>query len=244
MKKTLLIAAAALAASVISSQAQVYSQNIVGYVNSPVPVNYTLQSVQFNISGGNSLTNIIQNTGGVYDGSGVFVWNGTGYTQYTMDSGFATGVGDATDAFAVASPTLNPGTAFLFNNQGASNTVTYVGAVAVNALPGTTTNTIPGNRVLTLAASILPVGGGISSVLGFTNAAGTLDGNYVYIPKFNSSHVQIGFDQYTFDSGFASGFGDATDAFQVAEPTIPVGGGFFYGNQDGTTRTWVQTLAP
>lgn len=37
MNKTLLIAAAALAAGVISSQAQVYSQNVVGYVNQPIP---------------------------------------------------------------------------------------------------------------------------------------------------------------------------------------------------------------
>ncbi len=37
MKKTLLIAAAALAASLIPSQAQVYSQNIVGYVNTAIP---------------------------------------------------------------------------------------------------------------------------------------------------------------------------------------------------------------
>ena len=32
MRKTLLIAAAALAGSIISSQAQVYSQNVVGYL--------------------------------------------------------------------------------------------------------------------------------------------------------------------------------------------------------------------
>jgi len=37
MKKTLLIAAAALAAGIISTQAQVYSQNVVGYVNQPIP---------------------------------------------------------------------------------------------------------------------------------------------------------------------------------------------------------------
>jgi len=244
MKKTLLIAAAALAAGVITSQAQVYSQNIVGYVNQPVPANYTLMAVQLNVAGGNSLTNLIQNPGGIYDGSGVFVWNGTGYTQYTIDSGFATGVGDAADAVAVDGPNLPPGPALLFNNQGASNTVTIAGSVAVNALPGTTTNTIPGNKVLTLTASILPVGGGISSALGFQNVGGALDGNYIYIPKFNAAHVQTGFNQYTFDSGFASGFGDAADSVQVSEPQIPVGSGFFYGNQDGTTRVWVQTLTP
>ncbi len=39
MKKTLLIAAAALVAGVISSEAQVYSANIVGYVNVVMPAN-------------------------------------------------------------------------------------------------------------------------------------------------------------------------------------------------------------
>ncbi len=37
MKKTLLIAAAALVAGVVSSEAQVYSANIVGYVNVTCP---------------------------------------------------------------------------------------------------------------------------------------------------------------------------------------------------------------
>jgi hypothetical protein len=37
--KTLLIAAAALAVGVVSSQAQIYSQNIVGYVNTVIPGN-------------------------------------------------------------------------------------------------------------------------------------------------------------------------------------------------------------
>ena len=37
--KTLLIATAALAASLASSMAQVYSQNVVGYVNTIVPAN-------------------------------------------------------------------------------------------------------------------------------------------------------------------------------------------------------------
>lgn len=38
--KTLLIAAAALAAATISSQAQVYSQNVVGYVNQSIPAGH------------------------------------------------------------------------------------------------------------------------------------------------------------------------------------------------------------
>jgi hypothetical protein len=242
--KTLLIAAATLAAGVISSQAQVYSQNIVGYVNEAAPANFTLQTVPFDIAGGNSLTNILTNPGGAFDGSSVLVWNGTSYTQYTLDSSFASGVGDAADAHQVTPPpTLPVGTAYLFSNQGPATTNTYVGSVHIDSgsIPGTTTNIIPGSQVLTLLSPKIPVGGGVSTVLGLTNNAGALDGNFIIIPVF-SGGVQTGFNQFTFDSGFSTGFGNAADSAQAPEPQIPVGGGFFYGSQDGNNVTWIQHL--
>ena len=243
MKKTLLIAAAALAASVISSQAQVYSQNIVGYVNKSAGANFSIHTAPFDAAGGNSLTNLIQNPGGVYDGSQVFIWGSTSYNIYTLDSGFATGVGDANDANAVTAPVINPGTAFLFNNGGVSNTITYAGTVHVGSgsIPGTSTNVIP-NQALNLISPVIPFGGGITSSLGFTNVAGALDGNQIFIPIISPSGVLSGFNTVTFDSGFASGFGDANDAAQVAEPQIPVGSGFFFGNGTGGTVKWIQSL--
>jgi hypothetical protein len=240
--KALLIASAALAAGVVTSQAQVYSQNIVGYINAPAPVSYSVQSVQLDISGGNSLTNIIQNPVGNLDGSGVYVWNGTTYTTYILDSTLG-GVADATDSHAVPSPTLSAGTPFLFNNQGGvAITNTFVGSVHFSSgtYPGTTTNQIS-SAILTFTASVLPIGGGVSTVLQFTNSAGALDGNYILIPVI-SGGVQTGFSQVTFDSGFSTGFGDVSDSFQVPEPVIPVGGGFFFGNQSVAPYTWVQSL--
>ena len=57
--KTLLIAAAALVAGVVSSEAQVYSANIVGYVNVTVPAaSYVLMANPLT-TGNDVLTNVI-----------------------------------------------------------------------------------------------------------------------------------------------------------------------------------------
>ena len=48
---------------------------------------------------------------------------------------------------------------------------------------------------------------------------------------------------YTIDSTIgASGFADAGDNFQVAEPIIPVGGGFFLNNVTASPVVWVQSF--
>lgn len=245
--KALLIAAAAMAAGVVTSQAQVYSQNIVGYINAKAPVNISVQAVQFDISGGNSLTNIIQNPTGALDGSPVYIWNGTTYTTYVLDSTLG-GTADASDSVAVPSPTLKAGTPFLFNNQGGvAITNTYVGQVHIGSgtYPGTSTNQIP-SSLLTFTASVLPIGGGITSTLQFTNVvtagSGALDGDIIYIPIISAQGQQAGFTSVVFDSGFSTGFGDPSDSFAVPEPVIPVNGAFYFGNQGGVPYTWVQSL--
>ena len=239
--KALLIAAAAFAAGIVSSQAQVYSQNIVGYVNNPVPTGFSVQNNPFNNSNGNALTNLIPNTG-AYDGTYVYVWSGSTYTIYTLDSTLATGVGDASDTVAVAAPIINPGTAFYLNNQtGVGQTNTYVGSVAISTYPGTTTNAIPGTPLFALVSSILPIGGGISSVLGLSNT-GALDGDYVYQPSINANGQFTGYYVSTFDSTLSTGFGDASDSTAVPEPIIPLGSGFFFNNANGTPVNWIQTL--
>jgi len=104
MKKTLLIAAAALAAGVISSQAQVYSLNVVGYVNQPIPANsYQIVGSQMingsdaNQTNGNINTTLINGlvsspvpaTGGnpsqnpaLSTNSQILLWNGITFTIY------------------------------------------------------------------------------------------------------------------------------------------------------------------
>jgi len=248
--KTSLIAAATLAVGVISSQAQVYSQNIVGYVNQTLPLGFVnvanpLDAVDPTTGlVNNSITNVIPVFSGNYDGDAIYVWTGHTYAQYTIDSGQSTGVGNAADSAAVTPPNIAPGTAIFIDNTVAGLTNTFTGTIhkdgagASTNVVGTTTNALP--LGFSFIASKLPVAGGISSVLGLP-ADGSLDGSAIYIPNIVSGAVH-GFTQYTVDSGQTpSGFGNAADSAEVAEPVIPVGGGFFIDNTAGA-ENWVQNL--
>ncbi|HEY5503881.1 MAG TPA: hypothetical protein VIK28_01890 [Sedimentisphaerales bacterium] len=242
--KTLLIAAVALAAGILTSSAQTYSQNIVGYVNVTLPMGFSVVSIPLNSGAatGNALTNTIANTGQL-DGAYLYQWNGSGYAVDTFDSGMPTGFGDAADLVSVPTPVINPGVAFFINNNtGVILTNTFVGSVAINSLPGTTTNNLPAG--FTFVSSVLPVGGGLTSVLQLTNNAGALDGTYIYMPNIVSGTVH-GYNIITIDSGMPSGYANAADLASVPEPQFPISGGFLYNNNvGGGTIQWVQILNP
>jgi hypothetical protein len=254
MRKTLLIAAAALAASVISSEAQVYSQNIVGYVNQIVPNNFSTINNPLDNPNGNSATNLFDTTSGNNDGSILFYWNGTGFTQVefasgTVYAGQPSGFVNALTLAPVAAPVLNPGTGYFFNNSSGNGvfTNTFVGTVHVDGAPtgtqtvGSTTNVLNGAAQFVFIASKLPIGGGIASSLGLTNdLAGDLDGSILYIPNIVSGQVH-GYAEIEYSSGAPSGFVNALTLANVAEPTIPVGGAFLFNNAVGANWNWVQS---
>jgi len=187
MKKTLLIAAAALAAGVISTQAQVYSQNIVGYVNTTIAGSGALTLVANplqNITGGvtNNATSVLS---GLVGGETVLVWKGNGYYAYNYaGAGVGTGLGYASDFYdgnagtAAAIPgttydsnndvywapalKLNQGQAVYISNPGSTITNTFVGNVITQ-----NTNTgvaLPGSFALTLTGSTVPIGGNITNL--------------------------------------------------------------------------------
>jgi hypothetical protein len=249
--KTLLIAtAAALAAGIISSQAQVYSQNIVGYVNIPAKIGYNIVANPLD-NGADNLTNVINNSNGQWNYTYAYIYTGTGYSTYTIDNGVATGVADPSDSFAVTAPIIKPGQAFFFqNNTGTSNTLTCVGTVHVdapsptNGVVGVSTNTLglTGSSQLSFVGSVIPVGGGLASVDQFPATNGTLNYAYVNVPNINAAGNLTGFTQYTVDNGFASGFADPSDSFQVAEPILQVGSGFFFQDNLGHSAPWVQSF--
>jgi hypothetical protein len=253
MKKTLLIAAAALAASVISSQAQVYSQNIVGYVNQPYKFGYSLIANPLDASDAsginNSVTNLINGiSSSAYDGAQLYVWNGAGYTIYTIDSSWPTLIGNAADSAAVTPPVAGSGKSIYINNNiGSDTTNTYVGVVHVDAaasgvqVVGSTTNVLVTG--ISFYSSKLPVGGALGSVLGFPALSGSLDGSLVYVPNISGTPQAVhGYTIYTVDSSWTTGFGNAADSAQAAEPVIPVGGGFILNNNSGAPVNWVQSL--
>jgi len=274
--KTLLIAVAALAVGVLTSSAQTYSQNIVGFVTQTLPYNgSTLTSHGWanvcntlDLSAGNSLTNIFPNPGpgagaNPLDFDKVFVWNGTGFTVYTIDSDYASGVGDAGDNDNVEpfAPTINPGSLIYILNNGGNistpSTNVLVGAVHVDALAagtqtvGSTTNIL--TKGFNFVASKLPIGGGLTSVLQLTNpvvggnggpngGTGPLDFSLVSIPNIVNGHF-IGFTTYTIDSDYASGWADSGDNGITSEPTVPVGVGIIIDYVDNLNQGpyyWIQ----
>jgi len=178
----------------------------------------------------------------------VDIWTGAGYQVYTIDSTMSTGVSDINDNNPVTAPTIQPGQAFFFvNNTVGSNTLTIAGTVHVDTAAsgaqtvGQTTNVLkvsPFNT--TFIGSVLPIGGGLGSVCQFpTN--GPTDGTLVNIPQISGGNV-VGFTVYTVDSTMNTGFSDINDNNPVAEPIIPVGTGFFFQNNTGSDKSWVQKL--
>jgi len=219
MKKTLLIAAAALAASVISSQAQVYSQNIVGYVNTIVGGGYNLVNNPL-VAATNKLSTLLP----AVDTSQVLIWNGSSFDSYTFDT--TQWLDDNTSS--PADPVVTPGLGFFYSSPG-SNTLTFAGQVV--AAPGTsvTNSLLSGFR---LVGSKIPY-------------AGVLTNSALNIPQQDTAQVLKwnalagSYDSFTYDTDHW--VNDNTSANADNTP-VNVGQGFFYSSPGAVN--WVQALAP
>ena len=117
MRKTLLIAAATLAAGVISSQASVYSANIVGYVNQHLVGNFAYNFLTAPVGAPDKAEVLLS---GIQSGDSLFFWNGGGYSSvsYVGTPNFNGGTNgyiwaDA-DGNEIPSPVLNIGNGFLY----------------------------------------------------------------------------------------------------------------------------------
>jgi hypothetical protein len=138
--KTLLLAAAALAATVISSEAQVYS-GIVGYVGANVTNTYVLLSNPLD-AGTNDLNTLL---GTLPNKSTVQVWNGSTFTASSKGG---------TPSVWTPDLTVAPGTGFFVKLNSGGTNVTFVGSIDT-PVGGSVTNTFPGNITFWLAARFL-----------------------------------------------------------------------------------------
>jgi hypothetical protein len=143
--KTLLIAAAALVAGVVSSEAQVYSANIVGYVNAVIPANQLTLVANPLDDGTNTITSL---GAALPNKSQVQVWNGSGYTVSSKGAGVWNN-----------NLSIPVGTGFFVKSPNAI-TNTFVGNVAV-APGGSTTNALP-SGALVLVGSTIPYTGDLT----------------------------------------------------------------------------------
>jgi len=247
MKKTLLMAAAALAAGVISSQAGVYSQNIVGYANVSTPVggHEYLISVPFTVGVSNGLNEVFGTSLPAF--SQVLIWGGTGYTTYVYDNTDPIGLGtsvvwyNANEDAAVTVPTVPVGQGFfLIPNSPITNV--FAGAISVSV--GTSNNmALPTGGHEYLVSSAVPYAGAVTN--GTASGGGP---NLNNLPAFSQILIWngTGFDTTVYDNTDPIGLGtgvvwyNANEDAAVPCPTISVGQSFFV--IPNSSYTWTTGL--
>jgi hypothetical protein len=230
--KTLLLSAATLAAGVATSMAaNVYSVNVVGYINVTVQPGYNLIANQLDVDGVDSITTVLNpGTPSSQEGATTLKFSNGGflsdtYANNTGDVGFI-GWYDSNTGNP-STNTVPPGVGFFYFNPGATATLTLTGTV----LQGTNSVGLPAGYSListiapqaitldTTATNNFPAGEG-DVFLGFTS--GTFSQNDTYANT-------------TADVGFIGWYDSNTG--NPASPTPAVGQGFFYFNAGGS-KSW------
>jgi len=219
--KTLVLAAAALTACALTASAQsnVYSLNIVGYVNVEIKPGYNLVANPLDNGAGNNSTNLVP--ANIQPGAQILTYDPvTLYTTFTKKS---------TGAWNGNAP-ITPGHGYFIRNTNAvvTYTNTYVGNVA-GAVPGSLTNTIaPGYN---LVGSPFPIGGGITNTGSNTINIGNV------LP---TGSQLLTYDPVTLYTTFTK---KSTGAWN-GTANLNVGQGFFARNTNATPVSWIQNVGP
>jgi hypothetical protein len=214
MKTKAMLLAAAAVAFVASSQAQVYSVNAVGYVNTTLKPGFNLVSNPL-LAADNSIGNVFKNIQGTIPGGlSVFKFVNNNFVSASWDEFDLKFAPD--EAAAV---TVVPGEGvFVFNPGTTDLKVTFVGEV----VQGNTTTPIP--KGFSIKSSVVPQAGK-PDAFGLPGAPG--DSLYKYDTTIKN-YVSSTFDEF--------------DAKWVPDlPVINVGEAFFYfraGNATNWTRTF------
>jgi hypothetical protein len=224
--KTILLSGVVAALSGASLMAQVYSLNVVGYINVTVPPNFSMiadQLYSVNQSTAQYISPLLdsQLLDGAHNGVELFKYsNANGYTILIANS---TGwQGPATTT------TLYPGEAvFIYNPFTTNLTLTFVGQVPQGSL----TNALFQN--FNLVSSIVPQSGALDDPAGAALVPNAGDEIFLY-DSVNGYQIYI-----------ASG---TTGVWQKpaslpASPTPAVGQGFFYYTSKAAGVTWTRTFS-
>jgi hypothetical protein len=225
--KALILSAAVVAAGVASSMAQsnVYSLNIVGYVNVPVPAGFSIVSnpLDDGLGDSNVISSVLSSTN-TPDNTVVYVFSPTtGYTleQYTAGFGWFPATSD-----------LPPGVGFFIDSP-TNTTVTFVGQIAA----GTYTNALARNS-FNLVGSIIPESLPLGNP-GITNTLQLNAGDNDVVYRFDNA---TGYDLIQYTAGFGW-FDSGNPSGSTNGPALRVGEGFFIQTQPNTGGNWVQTFS-
>lgn len=228
--KTLLLSAVALAAGLVSSIAQsnVYSANVVGYANVPLPGNgqFALVANPFDDGNGNYLTNVLN--GALPKQSQALIWNGAGFNIIGK-------VGSPANWPAGTTNQLPPGVGFFVRNGAVGSGVpdltnAFSGAIAV-LNGGKATNNLPVG--FSLNGSPIPYAGNLA-ILGQNGGDTNMDFGG---PLTKQSQI------LTWNgSGYNIAGKVGSPAVWGATVTVKVGEGFFVNNKNGPATNVVETL--
>lgn len=218
-----------MAASLASSTAQnVYSLNVVGYVNVTLPAGkfYAIANpldatVGGTVAGGNDITNLFSTTAGNIAANSSLATFNSAVNDYDTAIGFSGKSGTWLGNFTMA-----PGKGALYYNNGASDTVvTFVGQV----LQGNYTVAAMPANAFTLAGSPVPLGGDVSD----------LNTKLGLVPSANDSVAT--FNSAANDWNTAVGW-SAKSSTWLGALTINPGQGFLYYNNAATPNTWASNF--
>jgi hypothetical protein len=233
MRTKVLLCAVALAASLATSMAQnVYSLNVVGYVNVTVPAgkyavvaNPLDASMGGTIATGNDSTNIFSATAGnIANGSKLQQWNSA-----ITDYGPLINYSSLSKKWGSTFP-MPPGVAALYFNNGAADTViTFTGQVP----QGTYNVASMAAGRYSFVGSPVPIGGDVTNS---TTVVGLLPANGDTLATFDSSVT----DWRAFTKW--SSLSKKWSATATSAAGIAPGQGFLYFNNGATVNNWVSNF--
>jgi hypothetical protein len=145
--KTLLLTAALVAAGAASSMAQVYSVNVVGYINKSLPKGFYMVANQLDNKTGNKAVDLIPTPP---NNTFLYKFNGTGYDSIDYVDG-------AWEGDFVDTMTLAPGEGAFISSPAAHN-VTFVGEVVNDS-----DITVPVG--FSIRSSVIPQSSGLDTLL-------------------------------------------------------------------------------
>jgi hypothetical protein len=212
--KTLLLTAALTAAGVATSMAQVYSVNMVGYINLPIPAGYSIIANQLNGTPDNQVVNLIP---APPEETTFYKYNGAGFDVLEYFGGAYSGA---------TAMTLNPGES-AYIAASAAFTATFVGEVQL----ASSLSINPGYQMI---SSVLPQSLPVDGNPNDGNPAAPAGLGYPVAEEdtiYRYNNAASGFDVYEYFGG----------AWNPAPPTPNIGEGFWVGRL-GAASNWIRNF--
>jgi len=228
MRTKALLGLAALAAGALSaSAANVYSLNVVGYINQPLHEGFQVIGNQLDLDGtglNNTVTTVFSSN--LPLNSQVYTWNGSSWANAATFS-------SKTKTWSPATMAVNPGQAAFVHvfpgaYGGVSSNVTIVGNVLQGSLANQFVASGPLNSkaIFSPVASKVPLSGGLQAKLGYVPQKG----DQVY--QYNGTSWAI-----------ATTFSTKTGTWSPSDPNIALCEGFFLAPTNGpAVAHWTQNL--